>query len=241
MDFTDFQLKTPLYSGPLEKLLELIEAHKLNITEVNLAEVTGDFLKYLEGLKKNSGPDGVPPRVLADFVVIAAKMILIKSKILLPNLTLSTEEEEEIRDLEDRLRLYQLLKSILPAVRLRWESPPERFLTRDLYDGRPDVFCPPANLSVSALHTAAAALASVQQKQLREEKLPPSSLISVADKITELLSRLRKDSRLSLLSLMEKKERGEIIAVFLAILHLIYDQSIEVEQTSPFGDVIIKK
>ncbi len=236
-----YELKTPLYSGPLEKLLELIEERQLDITEVNLAEVTGDFLKYLDNLKKQSGPRGVSPRLIADFVVVAAKMLLIKSKTLLPNLILSTEEEEEIRDLEDRLRLYRLLKSVLPAVRMRWDSPPERFFNRALYDGRPPVFCPPPNLSVAALRAAAAALSSVQQKKLKEEKLPPSSLISIADKIRELLARLQNDSQLSLLSLTEKKQRSEIIAVFLAILHLIYDQVVDFEQPEPFGDVIIKK
>lgn len=237
----DFQLKTSLYSGPLEKLLELIESRKLNITEISLAEVTGDFLKYLEDLKKNSGVGGVPPRLIADFVVVAAKMLLIKSKVLLPNLILSSEEEEEIRDLEDRLHLYRLLKSVLPAVRLRWESPPARFFSRGLYEGRPPVFCPSAGLTVSALRAAAHVIAARQISLLKEEELPPSPLVSIADKIKELLSRLRDKNELSLLSLTEKKQRGEIIVVFLAILHLIYDQVIDFEQLHPFGDVIIKK
>ena len=82
-----FDLKTAAFSGPLEKLLELVEERKLPITEVNLAEVTNDFLDYLRTLKT------VDPSVLADFIVVASRLILIKSKALVPELTLTPEEE----------------------------------------------------------------------------------------------------------------------------------------------------
>ena len=84
----NYELKTEQFSGPIEKLWELIEEKKLEITELNLAEVTADFLNYLKTIEK------VEPKLLADFVVIASRLLLIKSKALLPNLELTVEEEK---------------------------------------------------------------------------------------------------------------------------------------------------
>ena len=92
-----YELKLKQFSGPIEKLLELIEEKKLNITELNLAEVTADFLNYLKTVEK------LDPKALADFLVVAAKLLLIKSKALLPDLKLTQEEETEIKDFTRRL------------------------------------------------------------------------------------------------------------------------------------------
>src|SRR3989338_1435977 len=99
-----YELKLNDFAGPLDKLLELIEGKKLEITKVNLAEVTADFVAYIKTI------DNLHPKFLADFVAIASKLILIKSHTLLPSLLLSKEEEVEMRDLEDRLRLYKEFK-----------------------------------------------------------------------------------------------------------------------------------
>src|SRR4051812_15045342 len=101
-----YELKIGEFSGPLEKLLELIEAQKMDVSEVSMAKVTDDFLKYLETLKDPDSAIAVFPadlRVLADFISIASRLIFLKSKYLLPGLALSDEEEADIKDLEERL------------------------------------------------------------------------------------------------------------------------------------------
>src|SRR5262245_8487868 len=97
IDHMDYALRLQQYEGPLEKLLELIEERKLDVNEISLAEVTDDFLKYLEQLP------AVAPALLADFLTIGSRLVLIKSKSLLPELPLSAEEESDIKDLERRL------------------------------------------------------------------------------------------------------------------------------------------
>lgn len=99
-----YEIKLEQFSGPLNKLLELIEAKKLEITEVSLAAVTADFIGFVEKLEKEKG---VEPGVLADFIVIAARLLLIKSKVLLPNLELTEEEKVDVADLEQRLKIYR--------------------------------------------------------------------------------------------------------------------------------------
>ena len=88
-----YEVKQDKFSGPLEKLLELIEAKELEITLINLAQVTGDFLEYLKALDEKSKH----PSVLADFIVVASRLLLIKSKAILPSLALTEEEETDIK------------------------------------------------------------------------------------------------------------------------------------------------
>ena len=105
------------FEGPLDLLLQYIESKKLDISAVSLSLVTQDFLQHLEALRKAAeGQEGgtavVDIHVLVDFVSVASRLILIKSKSLLPSLALSNEEEDKIVDLEKRLMLYQGVKDI---------------------------------------------------------------------------------------------------------------------------------
>ncbi|MFI5205325.1 MAG: segregation/condensation protein A [Candidatus Paceibacterales bacterium] len=110
-----YQLKLENYQGPLEKLLELIEEKKMEITEINLAEVTTDFLSYLQELtskEKIDSFDGINLRIIADFVAVASRLVLIKSKALLPGEKLTLEEESEIKELEERLKIYKEFRPV---------------------------------------------------------------------------------------------------------------------------------
>ena len=116
-----YELKFDYYEGPLDKLLNLVEEKKLEITAVNLAEVTADFIKYVETLEAE-GARGT----IADFLIVASKLILIKSKVLLPGLELSEEEESDVRSLEFRLKLYKELKLAQARIKSGWSVPPPR-------------------------------------------------------------------------------------------------------------------
>src|SRR5437762_5328796 len=96
-------LKTKLkqFEGPLDLLLSLIEQRQLDITTIALAEVTEQFLQYLKQLPK------IDPTSLADFLSIAAKLLVIKSKAILPTLALAPDEEDAGFDLEAKLLLYK--------------------------------------------------------------------------------------------------------------------------------------
>ena len=103
-----YNAKIGSFEGPLGLLLSLIEDRKLFINEISLAQVADDYIGYLKNLQ-----DLPPERKIANvsyFVLVAATLILIKSKSLLPNLALTEEEEEKIGDLERRLKLYQIIK-----------------------------------------------------------------------------------------------------------------------------------
>src|SRR3989344_2344019 len=142
----NYEVKLDKFSGPLEKLLELIEARELEITLINLGKVTGDFLDYLKSLSEESKH----PSVLADFVVVASRLLLIKSKAILPSLELTEEEETDIKDLESRLKIYKEFKSAAIAMNALWDKNRHSY-GRELFSNLPRVFYPSKNLTIQAL------------------------------------------------------------------------------------------
>src|SRR3989344_4796688 len=103
---TQYTVKTTVFEGPLDLLLELVTKRKLFVNDVSLSEVTDDFILYLE--KHDEFPIGES----AEFIVVASTLMLIKSRSLLPMIELSDEEEESIHDLENRLALYARVKTL---------------------------------------------------------------------------------------------------------------------------------
>lgn len=234
------------FSGPLEKLLELIELKKLDITTISLADVTADFLSYVENLKKtiatshdDGDDDSTSSRVLADFLVVAAQLLLIKSKALLPDLVLSQEEEESIVDLERRLRIYGELKPMFALLKTTWTNATPSF-SREFFKDIPVVFYPPKDVSPMHLHGALENLFALLGTLFVETEKIARSLITLEDKISEIFSRVSSGiTRFS--HILTEKTREESIVLFLALLHLLRDQTVTVKQDGMFGDIEIEK
>jgi len=241
-----YEIKTEHFSGPLEKLLELIESQKMNITSVNLASVTADFLEYLNHIQTLK-PDNTTNidkitlnRLISDFIVIASKLLLLKSKTLLPQIELTPEEEEEIFDLESRLRIYKEIKTAGVDFKSIWDNE-KRSFARDLFQNKPPIFYPPTELKPTTLAKIASQLASIERNHIPKGEMPKQTIISLSSKIQELIERINQTPSFSFKGYSKEKERREVVALFLAILHLIRDKLIDIEQSSTFGDVIIKK
>ncbi len=248
---TTYELKLENYSGPLQKLLELIEERKLEISEISLARVTDDFLRYLEKLGKMeeaSDPDaavgaGENIRLLADFVVIASRLIFIKSKALLPDLALSGEEEEKIKDLEDRLRLYRELKPAMKNISRLWREGREEFsrpyfMNTAHWTGA-DVFFP-GKVSAEGIAQAMGEMWQNLSGLLEESRVVREKMTTLEDTIKEVVKRLTELREVSFAKLSEAKSRAETIVTFLAILHLAREQLIFIEQKGHFSDIMIK-
>ena len=99
-----FSVKTDVFEGPMELLIELIEKRKLLINDISLASVTDEYMQRVAIMEQN------PLKETTQFVVLAATLLLIKSKSLLPILDLTPEEEESIEDLQYRLKQYAIFR-----------------------------------------------------------------------------------------------------------------------------------
>jgi len=232
----NYEVKIDKFSGPLEKLLELIEEKQLDVTLVSLAKVTGDFLDYL----KNLADHEKHPSVLADFVVVASRLLLIKSKAILPSLELTEEEETDIKDLESRLKIYKEFKDASQLLNKFWDTRRSSY-GRELFMHLPPVFYPSKNLTVQALENHLLELIQELKALVPEKQTIKKIFITIEQKVKELLGRLQEKSEQSFRELAKEKSRLEIIMIFLAILHLIRDRLVKSEQTEKFSDITISK
>src|SRR3990167_2345508 len=136
-----YQVSLEKFSGPLELLLSLIEEEKLSVSTISLSQVTDQFLEYLRKIENTEYQ-----RILADFLVVASRLILIKSRSLLPNLVLTQEEEGDIKELKEHLKAYQQIKLIGRELG-KWIKTRNQYLGRDSYLNLPAMFYPPQNVS----------------------------------------------------------------------------------------------
>ena len=235
----NYELKLEQFTGPIDKLLGLIEERKMDITELSLAEVTADFLNYLNSLKNANGEAGnMDSRILADFIVVASQLLLIKSKALLPSLQLTSEEEKDVKDLQNRLYFYQQFKPAMGYLKKLWEQN-NISISRPLFSGRPAFFYPAENIKINDLHKLVKEIFEAIQQLSEKSQTIKSSLISLEEKIEEIMNRLEPD--LNFGKLAKEKPRSEIIVLFLALLHLLAKQLIRVEQKKGFSDILIEK
>ncbi len=232
----EYEVNLDKFSGPLDKLLELIEAKELEITLVNLAKVTGDFLGYLKALDD----EAKHPSVLADFVVVASRLLLIKSKAILPSLELTEEEETDIKDLEARLKIYKEFKSASEEMKKLWNSRKSSY-GRELFSNLPVVFYPSSNLTLESLEREILELIKELKGLIPEKQTVRKIIITVEMKVKELLERFKESAEHSFQSLSKEKSKIEIIMLFLAMLHLIRDRVAKAQQGGQFSDITISK
>lgn len=231
-----YDLSLEYYQGPLDKLLELIEEKKLEITLVSLAQVTADFLVYV---KKLENDNDVNRRLIADFISIASKLLVLKSKTLMPSLELEADEENEIKNLELRLKIYQEIKQTQVLIKDKWNTK-NQIYNRELLTGSGPLFYPPSKLTKEELFTAFFKIVEELERTLKPTGSVKIEIINLQKKIEEIVKRL-SEKPVFLKSLRKQETRGELIALFLAVLHLIREHLIYVEQENHFDEIKIAK
>ena len=172
-------IKLQQFEGPLDLLLSLIEQRQLDITQLALAQVTEQFLQYIKQLQS------VDPTVLADYLTIAAKLLVIKSKAILPTLEVEPEEEEAAFDLEAKLLLYKQFKEAAKYFKRLDNRRRQSFLRTVTFEERVN-FYPDPNVSTQELHTI---ILSVINGLKELDQLPKAKIkeaISIQEKIDHL-------------------------------------------------------
>jgi segregation and condensation protein A len=239
-----YQVRLPAFEGPLDLLLHLIEKRQLEITTVSLVAVTDQFIEYLR-----AWPD--PPLArLADFITMASRLLVIKSRSLLPR-TNRPEDDAEIaeaqadaEELRRNLLEYKLAKEIATMLHQRADAGLQSFArTAPPQDVEATiVYTPPklVGLNVSAL---AAAFRRVLAENTAETPAElPLPVVTVAEKIAEIEARLALEPTLSLADLLAGQTRRIVIVVtFIAVLELWHLHRIAVRQDDLFADVTIER
>jgi segregation and condensation protein A len=230
------KIKIKQFEGPLDLLLSLIEERKLNITEIALAEVTEQFLQYLKALEQ------IDPTVLADYLAIAAKLLVIKSKAILPTLELEeAEDEDSALDLESRLLLYKQFKEATKYFK-NLDNQRRQGFERTLTFEEKITFYPDPNVTTKELHSAILHVLSGLKELDSLPKAKIKEAISIQERIDALQIQLGKQVETKLSELLTTaKNKSEIIITFLALLELIKQKVFVADQETLFADVVIKK
>lgn len=232
MEEAKYTVKTKVFEGPLDLLLQLITERKLFVNDVSLAQVTDDFIKYLED-KESSGEE-VPLGESAEFIVIASTLMLVKSRSLLPMIKLTDEEEESIHDLEDRLTLYAEAKRLAQGIR-------SIFGKDIIFDKLPSkdqrvFFSPDSKTDTKNLLEALERVLDALPKQEVLPKVAVKKVVSLEEMIERLAERISKASKVSFKDFhgasgkLTYEKKVSVIVGFLAMLELVKRGAIRVEQ-----------
>ena len=226
-----YNVKTQIFEGPLDTLLSLIEKRKLFINDISLAQVADDYITYVKNL------ENFPIADSAHFILIASTLVLIKSKSLLPTLSLTEEEQGGIDDLQKRLVEYQKYKELSKHLRVRFGKNIEyiRLPSKE----KIVVFAPDKNTTVSKIFEI---IKSVIRQIPKKEFIPKAiveKVISLEEMIESLTERIRKSMRMSFkdFSGHGKAEKLNVIVSFLAVLELVKQGIIRVTQDKEFRDI----
>ena len=242
-------IKIDQFEGPLSLLLHLIEKQEMDIAEVSLAKIADQYVNYIKNSTNIIRPDD-----MADFLVVAAKLLLIKSRALLPYLY--PEEEQEIEEFEQQLKMYKEFLDAMKGIEATLKN--KKFMFAREFNKKAVLslaqgidpsallgtgfFSPPKKLSVEDLSTIFKEIInSLEPKQQLEEKKLENK-VNIEDKIIVIKEMLANRIKVSFNKLLNNtKSKTDVIVSFLAMLELIKQRDITVSQDGLFKEMVISK
>lgn len=234
-----FVIKTPVFEGPLELLLSLIEKRKLLINDIALADVADEYMEHVRTLSQ------FPTREVAQFVLVASTLVLIKSRSLLPEFNLTQEEEGDIQNLQDRLRLYQRARELSVHVK-------ERFGAHILFPREETtlpfepVFAPHASITASRLYEALKGVVARLPKAEKLQKTVVEKIMSLEEMMDRLTGRIKQALSMRFSDFAkahaqdgttEREVKVNTIVSFLAMLELVKQGMLAAKQHATFSDI----
>ncbi|MEK7564878.1 MAG: segregation/condensation protein A [Patescibacteria group bacterium] len=225
-----YQIKLAKFEGPLDLLHQLIESKKLEITEISLAEVADQFLVYLKSSANLAMED------MANFLNIAGRLALIKSRALLPFLKLTEEEEKDIESLKNQLAEYQKYKELAKEIH-KIDLKGERYYNRTYLANIEPIFYFPKKLTSEILATS---LSNLISTITLPQRIPQAQLIekvSLEEKIADLEKNIREKLELNFSQIVSSENPEARLVIFLSMLELLKRSKISAEQDSNFKDI----
>lgn len=226
-----FELKTETFSGPLHLLLELIEAEELSITEVSLAQVADDYLAYVNSQE-------VPPEELADFLVVASRLLYIKSKAILPDMEFEDEDEG---NLAEQLKMYRKFVEASAKLYEVYQDKSISFArTKPLKVAKTE-FAPPQKLVADDFAESMRAVIKRLEPFLALKEASMRKVVSVQERIRNIHDVLINRAHLNFSEISSGGNKVDVVVNFLALLELMKQRLVSVAQSDAFSDITIKR
>jgi segregation and condensation protein A len=229
-----YQIQLPIFEGPLDLLLHLVEREELDITTVALAQITDQYLAYLAEIERRQASE------LAEFLVVAAKLLLIKSQALLPRPPALTPEEEDVgEDLVRQLQAYKRFKEIASSLHDR-EKQGLRSYVRVAPMPRLDPQLDTDNLDLNDLLICVQEALDAMPASPVGEVVTPTT-VTIGEQITRIENQLIRQNQVRFREfLSEATSRVEIIVTLWAVLELVKQKRARVRQDGLFGEIFIE-
>ncbi len=233
---SNYTVHIPVYEGPLDLLLNLIEHAELDITTISLALVTDQYLAYIHSLSQMQADE------ISAFLVVAARLLQIKSEALLPRPPVREPGEEDVgQSLIDQLKLYKRYKEIGHFLEARQQAGLRTFL-RIAPVPKAEVKFDLSDLTLEALLSAAQSAFAREKQKVPLASVIAAPRITIREKIDLISATLKKMDRTSFNGLMTKgASRLEIVVTFLALLELVKRYRVLALQEGLFSDIQIER
>jgi segregation and condensation protein A len=231
-------VRTPVFEGPLDLLLHFIEKDDLDITAVSLVQVTDQYVRALRAAER------IDLKALADFVAVGARLLLLKSRALLPRTQDQTnaddvEAEAIAQDLTAQLEEYRVFKTAASYLRELDEAGHRSFIR---------VAPPPAGFLPTGLEsvTLKRLLSALTRALERLPAAPPPqrlqrALVNVAERRGAILASVRRAGTIDFARLISDcRSRLEAIVTFFAVLDLLKTGDLVAEQSANFGEIVLQ-
>jgi segregation and condensation protein A len=233
---SNYTVRIPIYEGPLDLLLDLIERAELDVTTVSLAMVTDQYLDYIHGLKQTHTDE------VSAFLVIAARLLQVKSEALLPRLPARQPGDEDLgQSLVEQLKLYKRFKEI----GLWLDARQQAGLRTYLRIAPPPKVAPkldPSSLTLEALLAAAESIFARLPDKEPLASVIAAPRITIREKIGLIAKALRQLESASFRGLLgDRPTRLEVVVTFLALLELVKRYRVDAHQDSLFSDIRIDR
>ncbi|MBF0472611.1 MAG: segregation/condensation protein A [Nitrospirae bacterium] len=228
-----YEIKIPVFSGPLDLLLSLINENEIDIYDIPIAFITSQYLQYLDLMKE------LNLEIAGEYILMASTLIYIKSKTMIP-IEEQSEDDEEIDprlELVEQLIEYQTFKETALALKERQEQFSDIF-----YRGPQEIVDTQKTLIDITIYDLISAFASVLKDSNQKSGYINRETLTVKDMISMIMQRLEEEIRLDFLSLFEENStRIEKIVTFLALLEILKLGNVSVLQEIIFGNIVIIK
>lgn len=231
-----YKVTLPSFQGPLDLLLHLLKKNEIDIYDIPIALITRQYNEYLEAMEQ------LDLEVAADFIYMAALLINIKSKMLLPRDETDETAEDPRKELVDRLLEYQRFKAVaetfaeLDVVRMgMWQRPPTKLPGTDASE----IDMSEVSLFdlIDAFRTALNRYKEAHPQAIELQR----TVHKVSEKMSEIYHKVNERAEIRLGWFLEGRGRDELIALFLATLELVRLGGVSLKQSDTFGEIVMSK
>lgn len=227
-----FEIASEKFTGPLELLLQLIETEELSISEVSLAHVAESYLKYIETHEP-------PADELADFLIVATKLLLIKSRAILPT---TNEPEEDTSTLALQLRMYKEFVEASKLLEEKFNMGHELFAREKQDVIKQKEFILAEGVTIHTLQESFALILKQLEPFFAMTQTALQRIVSVKERLSQIHESIMTRARMTFADVVSgHKSKVEVVVSFLALLELVKQRIVHTVQSDAFSDIEIKR